>query len=57
MFEPNDPQFLLDLHRRRATEWQREAAAHRLAVEASASGRHRHVWWRRPRPIRVPAAS
>jgi hypothetical protein len=57
MFEPNDPQFLLDLYRQRAAEWQREAAAHHLAVEASAAGRHRHAWWHRHRPVRLPVAS
>jgi len=61
MFQLNDPQFQLDLYHQRSAEWRREAAAHRLASQASAAGRHRHSWWswseRRPQPARAPAAS
>ncbi|GAA3349149.1 hypothetical protein GCM10020358_70240 [Amorphoplanes nipponensis] len=60
MFQLTDAQFHLDLHRQRAGEWQRSAAADHLAHQAVA-GRHRARRWRwptrRPRPVRVPAAS
>ena len=59
MFSFQDPGFQLDLYHQRAGEQQREAAAQRMAREASGTGRHRRSWWarpvRRPRAARAPA--
>jgi hypothetical protein len=60
MFPISNPEFQLDLFHRRAEALHREAAAYRLAKEASGQGRHRRFgrWSRaaaRPRPVRVPA--
>jgi hypothetical protein len=54
MFQLNDPTFQLDLHRQRAAELRRDAAAHHLAHEASAGRPHRRGWWR-SRTVRDPA--
>ena len=60
MYPIADARIHLDLHHQRAGEWRRAAAADHLAHEAAA-GRHRRPRWhwptRRPRPVRVPAAS
>jgi hypothetical protein len=61
MFQFNDPQLQLDQFHQRSAEWRREAAAYRLARQASSGDRHRSAWWsrsaRRPSPVRAPAAS
>jgi hypothetical protein len=54
MFPFTDPEFLLDLHNQHAAELRREATAYRRAHE-SALGRPRHLFARRPRPVRAPA--
>ena len=63
MFSFQDPGFQLDLYRQRAGERQREAAAERLAREATGAGRPRWSRWsrwarpgRRPQPVCAPAA-
>jgi hypothetical protein len=55
MFPYTDPQFTLDLHNQHAAELRREAAEHRLARSLRAGGR-RHLFGRRPRPVRAPVA-
>jgi hypothetical protein len=59
MFPISDPTFHLELEHQRAASLQREAAAYRLAREASAAGRHRHGWHRsrrarHPQPVQAP---
>lgn len=54
MFPYTDPQFQLDLHNQHAAELRREATAYRQAHE-SARGARRHLFSRRPRPVRAPA--
>jgi len=55
MFPYNDAQTQLDLHNQHADELRRAAAAHRLAQ--SVPGTRRHLFRRRPRPVRAPMAS
>jgi hypothetical protein len=55
MFPYTDPQFQLDLHNQHAAELRREAAAHRLA-RGLPRGTRRHLFSRRPRPVRAPVA-
>jgi hypothetical protein len=60
MFLYADPQAQLDLYHQRAAERTRQAAAYRLARDASL-GRPRFRWWRRrtrvdrPAPVSAPA--
>ena len=53
MFPYTDPQFQLDLHNQHAAELRREATAYRQSHEA-ARGSRRHLFGRRPRPVRAP---
>jgi len=53
MFPYGDAQFRLDLHNQHLSELRREAAAGRAAKAVHASTR-RHLFKRRPRPVRAP---
>ena len=55
MFQLNDPTFQLDLHRQRAAELRRDAAAYHLAHEAIAGRPRRRRVVGGPGPVRDPA--